>query len=133
MAVTQWRKVKPLEDDGAIEQLQKKYGVKLSKDLADCIRTNNGGRPKPNGIIFGNGTESDVKALLSYNENDTENIYKVIEYFAKKYKGRAVPFAMDSCGNYYCEVNKKIVYWMQDGNVLPVCNSFEEFIEAICD
>lgn len=131
MALQQWRKPKPLSDPNAIQQLEKKYGVKLSKALADCIRANNGGRPKPNAVPFKNGGESDMKMLLSYNEEDLENIYRVIGFFVQNYKGRLVPFATDSGGNYYCEMGKQIVYWTQGGEIYPVCDSFEELLASL--
>ena len=78
-----------------------------------------------------NGEENDVKMLLSYNENDPENIYKVIEYFIKSYNGSLIPFASDSAGNYYCEQGKRIVLWTQNNEIMPVCNSFLSFLDSL--
>ena len=82
-------------------------------------------------IELKNGEENDVKLLLSYNERDPENIYKVIEYFVKTYNGTLIPFAVDSAGNYYCEQGKRIVLWTQNKEILPICNSFSQFLEAL--
>ncbi len=131
MAVQKWSRPKPLENPMAVKQLQEKYGFALSGDLTNCILSNNGARPRPNTIVLKNGEENDVKMLLSYNENDPENIYKVIEYFIKTYNGSLIPFASDSAGNYYCEQGKRIVLWTQNNEILPVCNSFPQFLDSL--
>lgn len=131
MAVQKWSRPKPLDNPMAVKQLQEKYGFALSGDLTNCILSNNGARPRPNTIVLKNGEENDVKMLLSYNENDPENIYKVIEYFIKTYNGSLIPFASDSAGNYYCEQGKRIVLWTQNNEIMPVCNSFPQFLDSL--
>lgn len=133
MAVQKWSRSKPLENPLAVKQLQEKYGFALSGELTNCILSNNGARPRPNTIVLKNGEENDVKMLLSYNENDPENIYKVIEYFIKTYNGSLIPFASDSAGNYYCEQGKRIVLWTQNNEILPVCSNFSQFLDSLYD
>lgn len=127
----EWKRCRALSNPNAVNDFMKKYNCILSKELVDCIITNNGGRPYPDVVSLGNGDESDVKALLSFNETDKENAYKIIEYFISKYHGSLVPFASDSAGNYYCEKGRKIVLWTQDGEVIPVANSFTDFIDSL--
>lgn len=131
MAIQKWIRSKPLENPLAVKQLQEKYNFSLSGDLVNCILSNNGAKPRPNTIVLKNGEENDVKMLLSYNENDPENIYKVIEYFIKSYNGSLIPFASDSAGNYYCEQGKRIVLWTQNNEIMPVCNSFLSFLNSL--
>lgn len=131
MALQKWSKPKPLNNPIAIKQLEEKYDFSLSDDLVNCILANNGARPRPNTIELENGEENDVKVLLSYNDSDSENIYKVIEYFVNTYNSKLIPFAVDSAGNYYCEQEKKIVLWTQNEEILPVCNSFSQFLESL--
>lgn len=131
MAVQKWSRPKPLENPLALKQLQEKYGFALSSELSNCILSNNGARPKPNTIVLKNGEENDVKMLLSYNQNDSESIYQVIEYFIKTYNGSLIPFALDSAGNYYCEQEKRIVLWTQNNEILPICNSFSQFLDSL--
>lgn len=133
MALQKWNRPKPLENPMAIKQLEEKYGFSLSEDLENCILSNNGARPIPNTITLKNGEKNDVKMLLSYNDKELENIYKVIEYFVKMYNGSLIPFASDSAGNYYCEQGKRIVLWTQNNEIYPVCNSFSQFLDALCE
>ena len=131
MAIQKWIRSKPLENPLAVKQLQEKYNFSLSGDLVNCILSNNGAKPRPNTIVLKNGEENDVKMLLSYNENDPENIYKVIEYFIKSYNGSLIPFASDSAGKYYCKQGKRIVLWTQNNEIMPVCNSFLSFLDSL--
>ncbi|MGN1248589.1 MAG: SMI1/KNR4 family protein, partial [Candidatus Spyradocola sp.] len=118
MAIQKWSGAKPLTNPIAIQQLEQQYGFSISKELADCILAHNGARPEPNSIVLRNGEQTDVKILLSYNKNDPENIYKVIDYFIGHFHGKLIPFASDSSGNYYCEQGKRIVLWTQNNEIL---------------
>lgn len=131
MSLQKWIRTKQLNNPLVIKELKSKYGIMLSTDLENCIQFNNGAKPRPNIIMLKNGEENDVKALLSYNDGDPENIFNVIEFFAKKYQGALVPFASDSAGNYYCEQGKRIVLWTQNNEILPVCNSFSQFLDSL--
>lgn len=91
MALQKWSRPKPLNNPIVIKQLEEKYGFTLSDDLVNCILSNNGARPRPNTIELKNGEENDVKLLLSYNDSDPENIFKVIEYFVNTYNGTLIP------------------------------------------
>ena len=133
MSLREWYRIKPLAQTEAIERIEHDYGVCLSSKLKECILTNNGGRPRPNVVKLDNGQEYDVKLLLSYNENDPETIYKVIRFFVEKFAGKAVPFATDSSGNYYCEYDKQIVLWLQDDIVIPICESFDVFLQMLTE
>lgn len=127
MALLDWTRVKPLVNKNAIAEFEAKYAVSLPEDFKKCIVENNAGRPRPNAILSKDGNEFDVKVLLSYNKNDIENIYKVIDYFITNYKGKLLPFASDSAGNYYCFNNESVVLWTQENEIVSICNSFADF------
>ena len=57
----EWRKCRILSNPNAVADFMQKYNCTLSKELADCITTNNGGRPYPDVVSLSNGDESDVK------------------------------------------------------------------------
>ena len=132
MALEHWRRVKPLADPAAVEQLERRYQVRLSHGLRACILANNGGRPVPDGVRLAGGRATDVRLLLSYNPEDRENIYRPMEYFVEKYHGSLIPFAVDSGGNYFCQQGERIVLWRQDGEFCPVSENFEEFLDRLC-
>ena len=133
MGLKEWYRIKPLCQGASIENLERAYGISISSKLKACILSNNGGRPRPNVLKLTNGQEYDVKLLLSYNEADPENIYKVIGFFAEKFGSKAVPFASDSAGNYYCEYEGEIVLWLQDDTIIPICESFDAFLQMLTE
>lgn len=131
MALEKWIRIKPLKDENVIESLETKGSFKLSANLKKCIKANNGARPVPNVVKTKTGQEFDIKFLLSYNEDDSENVYKVIKYFLDNYGNTLIPFASDSSGNYYCEKSGKIVLWLQSEEVLQVADNFADFLNSI--
>ena len=123
-----WKRVKSLVNKEAVEELEKKYGFDLPSELKQVIKEYNGGRPVPKTLVTEKGDEYEVKGLLSYNEKDTENIYKVIDYFVEHYD-QLIPFAQESSGNYYCCCKSgEIIYWTQEEEIYQIANSFSEFI-----
>ena len=131
MAIQKWLKVKVLKDSNSVLDIEQQLECTISDELRQCIRDHNGGRPTPNVIRLVCGEENDVDALLSFNEEDMNSVYRIKAFFAEKYLGILFPFASDSAGNYYCENKGKIVLWTQDDEVFDVCNSFGEFLEAL--
>ena len=80
------------------------------------------------------GKEVEIKALLSFNKEDTENIYNVIEYFKKEFNGTIVPIATESSGDYFCIdiTTGSIVYWEQETNAITfISKNFNEFIRSL--
>ncbi len=127
-----WKRVKPLIFPESVDQLLGKTGQHISFALKSCILTNNGGRPVPNKVDAADGQIYDIKHLLSYNEEDGENIYLVIDYFASNYDGALIPFAIDSGSNYFCEKDGRIVVWTQEDEcMVDIADSFEAFLAAL--
>jgi len=131
MGLMKWKRVKPLKSEDAISETERKYNISIPYELRQCITQNNGGRPVPNTISIGNGQETDVKCLLSYNADDKESVYPVIKFFFEKYEGTLLPFAMDSSGNYFCLKGSNVVLWTQDTDVIPVSNNFTSFLDGL--
>jgi cell wall assembly regulator SMI1 len=111
-----WKRVKPLQN--SIEEFEKEQGLTIPNMLKELIQLHNGGRPNPNIFSTQSGKEVEMKALLSYNKQDIENIYKVINYFKEQYNGKLLPFATEPSGDYFC-LNldtHSIVYWEHETN-----------------
>ena len=127
-----WKRIKPLTSFSIVYETMEKYDLRASKALVDCIQKNNGGKPVPNHITASDGEEYDVKHLLSFNSEDQENFYQVINYFCNNYGTTMIPFAIDSGSNYFCEQDDQVVIWTQeDGSIIRVANSFEAFLSSL--
>ena len=98
-----WKYVKPLENEKSVIEFHKKYNIKMSKKLLDVVTKYNGGRPTHKLFNTIDDKEYVFKSLLSYNENDLENIYSIYPSLFKE--SNLFPIATDAAGNMIC-VNK---------------------------
>ena len=122
-----WDFVLELENEEAIDNIKSQFKINLPEELIKLIKNYNGAYPnKTNCDINGFGT-TDFKCLLSYNKNDDENIYDVIEYFIDKYNGEILPFASDSGSGYYCISDKGVVY-IYDEKIYLVSKTINELL-----
>jgi len=134
MAKLKWSYVKPLKEQDLISNFEKAHNLKIPKDLKQCIFINNGGRPNLNVFDTAKTGERVFKTLLSFNEDDTENIYKIFPIFGNN--TQLLPFASDPSGNFIC-VNlqtNNIVLWLHETNEKElIASSFEEFLDKLYD
>ncbi len=96
----EWKYVKRLNDDNAVKSFLDKYNVNLPEKLRDIIEKNNGGRPTNKRILTETNKEYVFKNLLSYNDNDLDNVYS---FYPSMFENKNIyPLAMDSSGNFIC-------------------------------
>lgn len=129
-----WKRVKPLNQTNSLNKFEQDYGITLPDTLKELIITNNGGRPSLDIIKTAEGKEVEIKALLSFNKEDTENIYNVIEYFKKQFNGKILPIATEPSGDYFCIdlTSNSIVYWEHETNGLTfIAKDFVEFLNYL--
>ena len=125
-----WKYVSPTTLEN-IFLVEKKIGYQLPDNLKAVILENNNGRPERDcfDTEFNQGLQ--FKQLLSFNENDEENIYAYIDFFKKE---NIVPFADDPAGNLICIDQGKIVLWNHETNEKEfIAASLEKFINNLYD
>lgn len=124
----QWKNEVPLKDPIAIQAIEAGYGIKIPPELTRLITEHNGGFPFPNRCIIRGNMERDVKMLLSYNSDDLETIFDVIDYFMKRSHRLLLPFASDSSDGYYCLKGSLVVYVEGDDlTPITVAENLERF------
>ena len=129
-----WKRVKKLTSINNINKFEKDYGITLPDLLKKFIISNNGGRPNLDIIKTEEGKEVEIKSLLSFNKEDIENIYNVIDYFKKEFNGELVPIASEPSGDYFCvDISKgSILYWEQEtSKVIFISKNLNEFIDKL--
>lgn len=130
----EWKRIKNLDDKSCLEKFQKEFGIEIPISLKHLILHYNGARPSEKLIKLENGNVLEVKMLLSYNEEDTENIYDCIEFFKKKYNNKILPFATEPSGNYFCMnlEDYSIIYWIhEEDSIIKVSNSLKQFLQRL--
>lgn len=124
-----WKYVKPTTIE-KIQSVENMYNIQLPQDLKDLILRYNNGRPEKSYFIV-NDKERIFKKLLSYNEEDIENIYPYIDILRKVNKD-LFPIASDPGGNFICLAEGKIVYWEHELRKYEVVsNSITDFINLL--
>lgn len=127
-----WQYVEPLKNSLVIEQFEKKYNVILPISFKKIVKQFNAGYPTPNYCKIPGFYETDVKMLLSFNEEDPETIYDVIDFFLRKSHNKLIPFASDSGSGYFCFKGELVVYVVDESfNQVTIASNFEEFLNNL--
>jgi hypothetical protein len=117
MALT-WKYVKTLNDPMAVKTFLNKNNLSLPKSLIEILEKYNGGRPSDKMILTEAKREYVFKSILSYNEDDKENIYNIYMDLFKR--SEYFPFASDAAGNFICydiKTGKLVLYNHETNNV----------------
>lgn len=120
----QWKYIKPLKNKNAIKEFLLKKNITLSEDTILCLEINNGGRPVSNRFDTNKNKECVFKALLSYNQDDAENIYH--SYSAELQNQVLFPLATDPAGNFICadlENEAQIILWKTESGTREVISA----------
>ncbi|RDU38675.1 hypothetical protein DRW41_03700 [Neobacillus piezotolerans] len=133
MSKLTWKYVKPLKDNESVEGFEALNDVQLPKDITDCIKQNNGGRPDKKVFDTDVSEGRVMKSLLSFNKDDLETVYDAIDVLKNERKS-LVPIASDPSGNYICYnlIHKDIVFWLHETNITEkVSDSFTTFLNGL--
>ena len=133
MSNIKWSFVVPLKNKSAVEQFEAAYPFSIPQDLKQLIKQNNAGYPEPCGVDIEGLGKREIKQLLSYNPDDDETIYQVIDYFMKTFHRRVLPFAVDSFSGYYCIKDGRLVVYVDEADriLYPVAESITAFLNGL--
>jgi hypothetical protein len=128
-----WKYVKPLEDQNSIKLFWAKNNIELPCDVLEFLKENNGGRPSLNTFDTDQSKERVFKALLSYNFEDKETIYKA---YSKEFKNKELfPIASDAAGNFICinlkSNNEIVLVEHESGRIEHIGNTFSDMLSRL--
>lgn len=131
MSKIEWEFSQPLESDNILDDFEIDYAFRISDNLRDLIKANNGGIP--NKGIFDSPREGMVFAgLLSFNKDDEETVYMVLNSIVKSGKISMVPFGTDGFGNLICMRGNEIVFWNHESDKVEIiADSLFEFLDML--
>lgn len=123
-----WKYVKPTSFEN-VKEIEKLYGIELTDSLKALIFEANNGRPELDTFDTVSGKGKQFKKILSYNKDDTENMYSCIDLFKDT---KLFPFGDDPAGNYICMDGDKVVFFNHEsGETEFVANSLKDFIYSL--
>jgi len=132
MANINWSFSTPVTDVNIIDLVESNFTISIPDELRELILKHNGGYPSLSRCNIPGFGETDFKMLLSYNEDDDESIFDVMDYFVKKYHKRVIPFASDSGSGYFCVKDDYIVYVAETiDSPIPICENINQLLNNL--
>lgn len=131
-----WKYVKPLESSNLISEYEKIVGYSFCDSFKRCVASNNGGRPEKRAFDTNKHNGREIKSFLSFNRDDKETVWKILEWNKTELAQKYVPFGIDNFGNLICfdSENDTIVFVNhEDLTVENIAENFESFIKKLYD
>lgn len=128
--IRNWKYVKKTTEE-KIKSVESKYNVILPDDLKELVLKNNNGRPDPNSFDTKKNKDRVIKKLLSFNEEDSDNIYTFANILLKETEG-LFPFAIEPSGDLICLHNNEIVHLnLETLEVEFISKTVSDFIDML--
>lgn len=133
-----WLFVKELSNIDNLTKFELKYKLNFPISFKEKVMEYNGGRPRPNTFDTIETKERVVKGLLSFNEEDRDNIWSTYENIKDRLPDQLVPILSDPFGNYICFdfdpllKEPRIIFWDHEtSEIEKITKSFPEFIDSL--
>lgn len=141
-----WRNCNSPLSDERIHEVENTLGIQFPLDYRDCVRECHGGIPsKRNFSVAANNLEfgSCLAVLLSFSDDDSENILQTHENLSDQLPRSLIPFAEDGGGDYMCFDYRNlgaagapaVVFWhrtgLPDNEITQIAPNFTAFIELL--
>lgn len=97
-----WKYVKALKSENAIEEFESTIKFEFPESFKEIVTNYNGGRPEKDIYDTDKTKERTIKSLLSFNKEDKENIWKMVEWDSNGLCKQYITFAIDHFGNLIC-------------------------------
>jgi SMI1 / KNR4 family. len=126
-----WEFSQPLENSSILDDFEIDYAYQIPDELKELIKLNNGGIPTQN--IFDSPRDGLVLAgLLSFNKDDEETVYTVLNNFITNGRLKMLPFGTDGFGNLICMKGKKVIFWRHESDTVAlVADSLTAFLNML--
>jgi len=139
----EFHNTRPIPSPSLIDEFEEKMFHSFSKDFKDVFIKSNGGEPAVNSFFTydlradkttGRALKKNrvIKRLLSFNKDDTENIWDATKMLEEKH-GAFIPFATDCNGNYIVlnASNSVLFYDSNRDDFEFVAYSFSDFLSGL--
>lgn len=127
--------------DVEVRRVEHALGVTFPEDYRACVKGCHGGRPRDNNFSFMNPAigrmESSLAILLSFSDDDPENIVETHHRLLPFLPVGVIPIADDGGGDFVClqyggQAEPSVVYWHhRERSVVPLSESFAGFLDIL--
>jgi len=128
----EWKYKIDLVDRSVFDDIGKKRGITIPKELKTLISEGNAATPDKYNFMVGS-TERIFGAVLSFNKDDqdVDTVYTALEVIDET---NLLPFGIDSFGNYICldlRVNE-VVFWNHEVDAVDSTGkNLKDFLESL--
>ena len=132
----EWKYVKPLLSEDNINDFECLVKYCFPDEFRKCVILYNGGRPSCKAFNTDKTKERELKSFLSFNKEDKETVWKILEWNKEELTNRYVAFAIDNFGNLICfDANNDNIIFLNHENAETelIATNFSEFINALYD
>lgn len=139
----EWDGCHPPITPARFDEVQTELGVVFPDDYKECVRRCNGGRPLKNAFVVQDPdigrSVSGIGVLLSFAEDDSENILKTYRLLSPFLPKGAIPVSDDGGGDFVCldyssGGSPTVGYWNHgESELVPLAPSFSEFLDLLYD
>lgn len=129
-----WNYVKPLASQSSLKEFEQIVQYRFPEDFRKCVQQYNGGRPEQRVFDTDKGTDRMITSLLSFNQQDKENVWDLWEWGKEDLQDRYVPFGIDPFGNllaFDVKTNDVMFLDHETGTVEKAASNFTEFLEKL--
>lgn len=130
----EWKYVKPLSSVDCINEFESLVNYSFPTEFKNCVLHNNGGRPNKRVFDTDVQRERSLKTFLSFNKEDRETIWKILEWNKTQLLDNYIAFAIDNFGNLICfdKSKQRIVFYnLESDRVEQIANNFSEFMRGL--
>lgn len=130
----EWKYATPLQSKDVFQQFEQRYHVSVPTPLRELVEMHNGAYPWPPTYVV-DGDVHEVKALLSWNEEEDENVWDAMRHMQYEQLHNVLPFMNDNFGNWIALQfdpleDEAAVVWIEaeeKHTIEPIAPSWEAF------
>lgn len=130
----EWKYIKQLKSTDLIDDYEILVKYVFCDSFRKCVTHNNGGRPSKRIFDTNKAKEREIKSFLSFNKEDRETVWKIIEWNKDELSNKYVPFGIDNFGNLICfdARNDKIIFINhEDMSIEIIADNFDSFMNNL--
>ena len=130
----EWKYIKPLLSIELIYEFENSTKYLFPDTFKQFIIKHNGGRPNKSIFDTNKTKERELKSFLSFNREDKETVWKIIEWNKEELADKYVPFGIDNYGNTICfdKENDMVIFVNhEDKSIEIIADGFDNFINKL--
>lgn len=126
-----WEFCEALDTENILNQFEEKYKLTIPETLKEIIKNYNAGIPDKSLFDMSHG-EMSFAGLLSFNPDDEETVYMVVDQFIEDGRLKMLPFATNGFGDIICTKDNAVFLWRHEtASIEKISDSITGFFDML--